>query len=81
MQPVGQLRCRELREVALASLMESDPQVPVALVDHLDHDVIEEPFLDEISVHLGGGYRTGDRDQPLHALTPLKGSGECRRHL
>jgi hypothetical protein len=32
--------------------------------------VIEEPSLDEISVHLGGGYRTGDGDQPLHAITP-----------
>jgi hypothetical protein len=43
--------------------------------------VIEEPFLDDIPVHLGGCYRTGDRDQPLHAITPLKGSGECRQHL
>src|SRR5215207_6615903 len=72
-QPVGQLRRRKLLEIASVSLIKRDLQAPVALVHDLDHDVIEEPFLDEIPVHLDDGYRTGDRDQPLHAMTPLEG--------
>jgi hypothetical protein len=43
--------------------------------------VIQQSFLDEIPIHLGGCDRTGDRDQPLHASTSLKGSGECRQRL
>jgi hypothetical protein len=37
--------------------------------------VLEELLLDEIPVYLGGCYRTGDRDQPLHAIPPLKDVG------
>jgi hypothetical protein len=34
--------------------------------------LVEEALLDEVPVHLSGCYRTGDRDQPLHAITPWK---------
>jgi hypothetical protein len=37
--------------------------------------VIEKSFLDQVPVHLGGCDRTGDRDQPLHAIPP----GRLRR--
>jgi hypothetical protein len=36
-QPVGQLRRRKLREIALVSLIKRDLEVPVAIVHDLDH--------------------------------------------
>ena len=80
MQPLGLLRRRELRQVALIPVLEGDLQAPAALVADLEHDVIQQPFFDKIPIHLGGCDRTGDREQPLHAITSLKGSDECRQH-
>jgi hypothetical protein len=47
LQPLGLLHSRELRQITPVPFMEGDLQVAASVGD-LDHDVIEEPFLNEI---------------------------------
>ena len=50
--PFGAYCRRKLREAASVFAIKRVLQAPTALVDHMDHDVLEELFLNEVPVDL-----------------------------
>ena len=80
-QPLNLLRGAELRQETLILLAKGDLQDPAALVADLNHNVIQQPFLNQVPIHLSGCDRAGGRDQLLHAQPSLKDSNKCRQHL